>query len=234
MAIQLRKSGGADGGDNNVFWTTMSDLMLGLAIIFMTLFVLAMTGFTQETIELQQNQIKASEQMAEKLKEADIDAEVDKLTGNVKISELELFEVGSYTLSAKGKQYLDKFVPIYINTIFSNPSLYENVVNVVVQGHTDTQMFKGLKTPNEQFTKNMELSLLRANAVEQYMFKTSYDRKYDETLRKLVTVEGKSFSEPVLTADGKEDFAKSRRVELKLRVKAKNISRMFGLNFGGY
>lgn len=233
MGIQARKKH-VEEGDGNVFWTTMSDLMLGLAIIFMTLFVLAMTGFTQETIELQQNQTKASEQMAEKLKEANIDAEVDKLTGNVKISELELFEVGSYTLSAKGKEYLNKFVPIYVDTIFSNPALYENVVNVVVQGHTDTQMFKGLKTPNEQFIKNMELSLLRANAVEQYMFYTGYDKKYDETLRKLIVVEGKSFSEPVLTADGKEDYAKSRRVELKLRVKAKNMSRMFGLNFGGY
>ena len=231
MGILAGKSKHAEEGDNNVFWTTMSDLMLGLAIIFMTLFVLAMTGFTQETVELQQNQIKASEQMAEKLKEADIDAEVDKLTGNVKISDLQLFEVGSYTLTEKGKRYLDKFVPIYINTIFSNPALYENVV---VQGHTDSQMFKGLKSPNDQFVKNMELSLLRANAVEQYMFKTGYDRKYDATLRKMITVEGKSFSEPVLTADGKEDLAKSRRVELKLRVKAKNISRMFGLNFGGY
>lgn len=232
MGISARKSSHKEEADNNVFWTTMSDLMLGLAIIFMTLFVLAMTGFTQETVELQQNQIKASEQMAEKLKEADIDAEVDKLTGNVKISDLQLFDVGSYTLTPQGKQYLDKFIPIYVETIFSNPALYENVTNVVIQGHTDTQMFKGLKTPNEQFVKNMELSLLRANAVEQYMFQTKYNRKYDTNLRKLVTVEGKSFSEPVLTADGKEDLAKSRRVELKLRVKAKNISRVFGLNFG--
>lgn len=211
----------------------MSDLLLGLAIIFMTLFVLAMTGFTQETIELQQSQMKASEQMAEKLKEADIDAEVDKLTGNVKISDLELFEVGSYTLSAKGKKYLDKFVPIYMETIFSNPTLADNVVNIIVQGHTDSQSFAGVKTLNEQFARNMELSLLRANAVEQYMFKTKYDPKYDKYLRSLVAVEGRSFAEPVLTKDGKEDYAKSRRVELKLRVKGKNISRMFGLNYGG-
>ena len=65
------------------------------------------------------------------------------------------------------------------------------------------------------------------------MFKTKFNPAYSEKLRKMVVVEGKSFSEPVLTADGKEDYAKSRRVELKLRVKAKNISRMFGLNFGG-
>ena len=123
MGIYGKKPTIEDGNDN-IFWTTMSDLLLGLAIIFMTLFVLAMTGFTQETVELQQNQMKASEQLADRLKEADIDAEVDKLTGNVKISELELFDVGSYTLSAKGKQYLEKFVPIYIDTIYSNPALY--------------------------------------------------------------------------------------------------------------
>ena len=232
MAIYGKKAAIEEGNDN-IFWTTMSDLLLGLAIIFMTLFVLAMTGFTQETVKVQQDQMKASEQLADRLKEANIDAEVDKLTGNVKISDLELFDVGSYTLSAKGKAYLEKFVPIYIDTLFSNPSLYENVVNIVVQGHTDSQMFRGLKTPEEQFAKNMELSLLRANAVENYLFKTKYNPQYSEQLRKMIVVEGRSFSEPVLTADGKEDYTKSRRVELKLRVKAKSISRMFGLNYGG-
>lgn len=228
-----RKKKTIDADDGNIFWTTMADLLLGLAIIFMTLFVLAMTGFTQETIELQQNQMKASEQIAELLKEADIEAEVDKLTGNVKISDLQLFEVGSYQLSPKGKEFLNKFVPIYINTIFSNPVLYENVENIIVQGHTDSQMFVDAKTPNEQFSKNMQLSLQRAGSVQDYMFKTNYDKKNDAVLRRIVVVEGKSFSEPIFTADGKEDYAKSRRVELKLRVKGKNLQRVFGLNFGG-
>lgn len=210
----------------------MSDLLLGLAIIFMTLFVLAMTGFTQDKVQLQQAQMKAAEEMAEKLKDADIDAEVDKVTGSVKISDLQLFEVGSYTLSTKGKQYLDKFVPIYINSILANEALTENIANILIQGHTDSQSYSGLKTPNDQFSKNMELSLLRANAVEQYMFKTKYDKKYDKQLRKLISVEGRSFAEPILKPDGTEDYAKSRRVELKIRVKGQNISTMFGLNFG--
>lgn len=210
----------------------MSDLLLGLAIIFMTLFVLAMTGFTQDKVQLQQTQMKAAEEMAEKLKDADIDAEVDKVTGSVKISDLQLFEVGSYTLSTKGKQYLDKFVPIYINSILANEALTENIANILIQGHTDSQSYSGLKTPNDQFSKNMELSLLRANAVEQYMFKTKYDKKYDKQLRKLISVEGRSFAEPILKPDGTEDYAKSRRVELKIRVKGQNISTMFGLNFG--
>ena len=68
MGIYGKKKNLNDEDNGNIFWTTMSDLLLGLAIIFMTLFVLAMTGFTQETIQLQQNQMKASEQIAEKLK----------------------------------------------------------------------------------------------------------------------------------------------------------------------
>ena len=83
MAIYHKKKGIEDE-NNNIFWTTMSDLLLGLAIIFMTLFVLAMTGFTQDKVQLQQTQMKAAEEMAQKLKDADIDAEVDKVTGSVK------------------------------------------------------------------------------------------------------------------------------------------------------
>lgn len=232
MAIGARK-GGFKESEENVFWTTMADLMLGLSIVFMTLFVLAMTGFTQETIKLQENQMKATEELVEKLKDADIDAEVDKLTGNVKISDLQLFEVNSYTLTPQGKQYLDKFIPIYINTIYSKDALKDSISNIVIQGHTDSQSFAGLKTQDEQFAKNMELSLLRANAVAQYAFKTNFDKNNSESLRKMLVVEGKSFSEPVLDENGNEDLAKSRRVELKVRVKAKSFAKILGLNYGG-
>ena len=210
----------------------MSDLLLGLAIIFMTLFILAMSGFTQENVKIQQQQLAASKELAQNFKQNQIDVDVDQLTGNVKISDIQLFEVGSYTLSDKGKKFLDKFVPIYINTIFNNPVIADNIENIIIQGHTDSQMFKDAKTPNEQFSKNMFLSLQRAYAVQDYMLKTKYNKNYDPKLRKLVIVEGRSFSEPVLNDSGKEDLDKSRRVELKLRVKGKNLTEVFGFNFG--
>ena len=108
MAIR-RRGGKAAEGDNNIFWTTMSDLMLGLAIVFMTLFVLAMTGFTQQSVKQKVKQIEVNKELTEKLRQEHIDAQVDEMTGDIKISDLELFELGSYRLSAKGKAYLDKF-----------------------------------------------------------------------------------------------------------------------------
>ena len=222
MALRNRKTTQAEG-DNNIFWTTMADLLLGLAIIFMTLFVLAMTGFTQQTLEQKKHQIEVSKELIENLKDANIDAQVDEMTGDIKISDLELFEVGSYNLSPKGKAYLNKLIPIYINTIFSKKELVGEIDNIVVQGHTDSQTYSGLKDANLSYMKNMQLSLQRANSVADYMFKTGYDKKYSEKLREILTVEGKSNSDPILV-NGKEDFNKSRRVELRLKVKNVNVT----------
>lgn len=222
MALANRKVKPAEN-DNNIFWTTMSDLLLGLAIIFMTLFVLAMTGFTQQSLDQKKQQIEVNKELIEKLKEENIDAQVDALTGDIKISDLELFETGSYTLSAKGKAFLDKLAPIYINTIFSKTELIEEIESIMIQGHTDSQSFAGIKNADEQYMKNMTLSLQRANSVADYMFKTNYDKQYSSRLKKILVVEGKSNSEPILV-NGKEDYNKSRRVEMRLKTKKLDIT----------
>lgn len=200
----------------------MTDLLLGLAIIFMTLFILAMTGFTQTKIQQQSAQSEVAKQLIENMKKQNVETSINELTGQVKISDLELFELNSYKLSDKGKKYLDKFIPVYVNTIYSNPKLYKNISNIVIEGHTDSQMFKSVSSKEEQFVKNMDLSLKRANAVAEYVFKTNYNKKFTESLTKNLVVEGKSYTEPILVS-GKEDYNKSRRVELKLVVKDSNV-----------
>ena len=157
------------------------------------------------------------------MKEANIDAQVDPLTGDIKISDLELFEVGSYNLSTKGKIYLNKLIPIYVDTIFSKDELVGQIENIVIQGHTDSQSYAGIKNPNEQYLKNMNLSLERANSVANYIFYTNYNKKYNDKLKKILVVEGKSYSEPILV-NGKEDYNKSRRVELRLKTKKIDIT----------
>lgn len=216
--IRKRFIKSASEEDENVFWVTMTDLLLGLAIIFMTLFILAMTGFTQQKIQQQVTQGQIAKELVQNMQEQKINVQIDTITGQVKISDLELFKINSYELSNGGKKYLDKFIPIYINTIFSNSKLYGKISNIVIQGHTDSQTFKNISSKEEQFSKNMDLSLKRANAVAEYLFKTAYNKKYTDKLTKTIVVEGKSSTDPVLT-NGKEDYAKSRRVELKLIVK---------------
>jgi len=217
-----------NSSEENIFWVTMADLLLGLAIIFITLFVLAMTGFSQQNIQQQKVQMEVSEKIGTELQKAKIDVDIDKMTGDLKISDVELFELGSWELSDHGKKLLDKLAPIYINSIFADKELSNQIQYIIIQGHTDSQMFAGLKSKDEQFLRNMDLSLKRANSVAEYIFKTNYDKKYSEQFRKIVVVEGKSFNEPVLV-NGIENFDKSRRVELKLKVKDWNVSTALGL-----
>ncbi len=215
MRIKFHKE---DNNQDNIFWVTMTDLMTALVLVFIVLFFYTYMTSYYEKIQSKLEQKKALEALEQTLKEQNIDANVDEVTGIVKISDLELFEINSYELSDKGKKYLDKFAPAYLNSIFSNEYLDKNIEKIIIQGHTDSQTFKGKYSEDEQYMKNMELSLKRAFAVANYMTDTPYNKSNGNRLRKMIIVEGASFSSPVIV-NGKEDYAKSRRVELKVVMK---------------
>lgn len=213
-----------DAGDDNVFWVTMSDLLLGLVVVFLVLFVFAITGFTQNKINEQETQYQITEKIVKELEKNNIKVEADKFSGRIKISDLELFELNSWELSPKGRAYMSKFVPVYLDTIMKDEKIAKNVSQIIIEGHTDSQSFAGAKTPEEKYYKNMDLSLKRASSVAQYIVYSNYagKEKYEKELFKLLSVEGKGPSEPVIV-NGKEDFKKSRRVELKIMFKDKNV-----------
>lgn len=207
--------------EGNIFWITMTDLMTGLVLVFIVLFVYAYLQGQYHKIEQNMAQESANKALQESLIDENIQATVDPVSGVVKIQDLELFELSSYKLSEKGKAYLDKFAPAYLNSLFSNEYLDKNIDKIIIQGHTDSQTFAGKYTDDEQYMKNMELSLNRAYAVANYMTNTSYNKENGNRLRKMILVEGASFSNPVMV-NGKEDYDKSRRVELKLVFKNKD------------
>ena len=217
MRIRAHKE---DSSENNIFWVTMTDLMTALVLVFIVLFFYTYMTSYYEKIQSELEQKRASEVLETTLKEQNIDASIDDVTGVVKISDLELFEINSYELSDKGKKYLDKFAPAYLNSLFTNDYLNQNIDKIIIQGHTDSQTFKGQFSDDEQYMKNMDLSLKRAYSVANYMTNTPYNKSNGNKLRKMIIVEGASFSNPVLI-NGKEDFNKSRRVELKLVMKPK-------------
>ncbi len=228
MALLQRKNH-VEEDNGNIFWVTMSDLMLGLAIIFITLFVLAMTGFNQKTVQQQKMKMDIAKKVEQELHKQNINAQVDRMTGDLKIPSSALFEVNSYVLKPEGKLFLDKLTPIYVNTIFSNKNFSKNIESITIQGHTDSQSFAGLSSINQQFISNMDLSTKRANSVAAYMLEGKYKPEYNEGFRHMITVEGRSFNDPILDDKGKEDMAQSRRVEIKLKIMDWSIATFFGL-----
>lgn len=208
----------AEEDSGNIFWITMTDLMTGLVLVFIVMFFYTYMNSHIQAFEQKMAQENANKSLQESLKNENIEAAVDPISGVVKISDLELFDLNSYTLSNKGKAYLDKFAPAYLNSLFTNDYLDKNLDKIIIQGHTDSQTFAGKYSDDEQYMKNMDLSLKRAYEVANYITNTPYNKTNGNKLRKMIIVEGASFSDPVLV-NGKEDFSKSRRVELKLVFK---------------
>ena len=203
----------------------MTDLMTGLVLVFIVMFFYTFITSHQEIVEQKLAKESVSKALQEALESQNINANIDS-AGVVKISDLELFEINSYELSNKGKAYLDKFAPTYLNSLFSNEYLDKNIDKIIIQGHTDSQTFKGKYNDDEQYMKNMELSLKRAYSVANYMTNTPYNKNNGNKLRKMILVEGASFSNPIII-NGKEDFAKSRRVPpaASTAVKTANFGR---------
>ena len=108
--------------------------------------------------------------------------------------------------------------------VFKDENVKNNVSKIIIQGHTDSQPYAGAKSYEESYFKNMDLSVRRASSVAEYIVFSSYNDKksYEKDLLKIISIEGKGSSEPILV-DGKEDYDKSRRVELKLTFKDKSI-----------
>ena len=108
--------------------------------------------------------------------------------------------------------------------ILKDKKIRENISQIIIEGHTDSHTFAGAKSEEEKYFRNMDLSLKRASSVAQYIVFSNYSGKksYEKDLYKLMSVQGKSSSEPIFT-NGKEDFSKSRRVELKIMFKDKSI-----------
>ena len=224
--------------EENIFWVTMSDLFLGMFMVFATLFFAFVTNSGQGASEAAQEATQEMvQEVAQEMQKQNIsvrlinenkpaesgedntkvDVEMDPETGLVRISDLELFELNQSTLTPKGRAFLNKFIPVYFDCIYRK-DLSKYISTVTIQGHTDSTNFKGNYTVEQQYMKNMNLSMNRAYNVANFVFAKCSNKPYQRELTHTIKVEGVSSARPIIV-DGKEDKNKSRRVELRIILK---------------
>lgn len=143
--------------------------------------------------------------------------EVDAQTGSITFSSDVLFRYNSATLTADSKTSLKEIIPKYLEVLLQDQ--YRGyIAEIIIEGHTDT---------DGSYQSNMSLSYNRANAVSRFCLDTrnGLSREKIEQLQQLLTVNGRSFSDPIYKADAmgnptdEIDMAASRRVEIKFRLK---------------
>ena len=142
---------------------------------------------------------------------------VDAQTGSITFSSDVLFRYNSAMLTTESKTTLKEIIPMYLGVLLQDQ--YRGyIAEIIIEGHTDT---------DGGYQGNMELSYERANAVAKFCLdgKNGLNEREIEQLQHLLTVNGRSYSDPIYqtdasgTATGEIDMAASRRVEIKFRLK---------------
>lgn len=173
----------------------------------------------QLTLDNQQQQIEALvglktriiTSLSEALKSANISAVVDPASGAIALESDVLFSTGKHELTKDGQKFVDSFLPVYLDVLFSE-EYKPYVAEIIVEGHTDS---------TGGYIENLKLSQQRALAVASYILGDDYrsiTNSQKRALRKVITANGRSFSDPVLDSKGREDYAASRRVVFKFRL----------------
>lgn len=152
------------------------------------------------------------ESLRDELRGAGLDAIVDRNTGAIGFSGSVLFDTGRNELKDSGKELLNRFIPVYLRTLMGN-EYQEYIGEIIIEGHTDT---------SGSYLSNLKLSQERALAVATYCLggeMTGINSQEKLLLQSILTVNGRSYSDPVYNANGTVNMDASRRVVFKFRMK---------------
>jgi chemotaxis protein MotB len=138
--------------------------------------------------------------------EDDIAVNIDETVVMISISDKMLFNSGSYRISNKANNILQKLADV-INS--------EESIDVMVEGHTDSRSIN-----TEKVADNWDLSVLRATSVVRKL-----QNKYNVNPAKLIA-SGRSSHQPLVENDSRENRSKNRRTRIILMP---NIDKFFAL-----
>lgn len=201
--------------DENPFGLSLGDLMAGLLLIFVLLLSFVMLRLENLMAEKrhQLEQLDDRERVkrlliSRLLKElSDFDVEVDPDTGVIRIMEGILFDFGKDELKQEGKAFLRQFIPKYVSVLLSEPNVSEHIAQVIIEGHTDNV---------GSWELNLNLSLRRANSVAAYLFADEFGTfRHADALKKLLSANGRSFAQPIVTEGTETARAPNRGHTLK-------------------
>ncbi len=136
----------------------------------------------------------------------DISIDVDNTVVMISISDKMLFNSGSYRVSNKANDVLEKLAKV----INSEPSL-----DVMIEGHTDPRT---INTP--ALEDNWDLSVKRATSITRLL-----QKKYNVDPAKLIA-SGRSSYQPLVENDSEENMAVNRRTRIVLLP---NLDKFFSM-----
>jgi len=219
--------------DENIYSISISDLMSALLLIFILLLSGTLLKLSEQETEKQHTILQLKEQQEknaellgtiseqEKAKRsiiAQLEGEMDQFdievvpeTGAIRIKEAVLFDFGKFELKPEGGIFLYQFIPKYAKILLAKQEIRKQIAQIIIEGHTDN--IGG-------YSYNMKLSLDRADSVASYIYSEKFgDFEHKDIFQEKLSVNGRSYMNPISDNDTDENRRKNRRVEFKFSFK---------------
>ena len=219
----------------------ISDLMTGLMMIFLLIAISYMLMVERSSVEIKKSAESVLEQgrvvkeIAATYSELQVGLYEDLLSefkndlkkwdatlekdSTIRFNEPDiLFEAGSSNLRENFKNILHDFFPRYLS-ILTSEKYKIDIDEIRIEGHTSS-IWEDAKTEAEIYLKNSRLSQERAHSVLAYCYQLDSSDSNHQWLHKVIRANGLSYGIPILNENGKEDRARSRRVEFKAITKS--------------
>ena len=213
-------------GQGNQVWISVTDMMTGLMMVFLLISVVFMEQVNKEknavqkiALTYQDYQEDLHNSLLEEFKTdlARWDAGILD-DGTIRFYEPDvLFDEGSRNIKPRFQQVLAEFFPRYIRVLASE-RYRDNIEEIRIEGHTSST-WEESRSLEQRYLNNALLSQQRSFAILDYCFRLSGVSPQQSWLTKVLRANGLAFAVPI-TTDGREDSARSRRVEFKVRTKA--------------
>lgn len=199
--------------DENGTWLSIGDLMSALLMIFALLLISALVQIADVAEKSKNNRVMIIKGLEDGFKAAGIDATPNPETGDISITNSVLFEQNDYRLKRDGEVFLDKFIPVYSEVVFQNKETAEEVVRIVVEGHSSSE---------GNFEHNMRLSVLRANSVFEYISLMEFPNKPDYLQKLLISGRGAIDSDQTMANEA------DRKVMFRFQFKGQEFQKVVG------
>jgi len=220
--------------ENNEFqsqeahWIPLSDLMTGLMVLFLLIAVTYMMRLEIESARIRDVAVAYNETRDALYKDlhdefaADLPkwkAELVKNDLSIRFTDPDiLFANGKSEVKPEFAQILRNFFPRY-ERILASPKYRTAINEVRIEGHTSSEWIK-VTTPDDAYFRNMELSQARTRSVLSLVMELPEVASDRDWLKRYVTANGLSSSQPIVDQNQNEDLARSRRVVFRVRTDA--------------
>lgn len=201
------------------YWITFSDLMSSLLmifILFLSLALLQLSSEQEKVSSMEAEKVGVRQHIIEELKKqfesSNLDIDINQETGAIIFREGVFFDYDVEYLKPIGRKHLSKFIPQYMDIVLSELN-QEYISEIIIEGHTDDE---------GSYMYNLELSQRRAFEVAKFILGdelSGLSAKHKERLESILTANGRSYAYPIVDNRGIIMDEKSRRVEVKFRLK---------------